>query len=1069
MTPALPTPDSAPTQPSPARRFNSPYLFDDNLVNGVALFTVLLGFLGLFTLAVFIYPSIGQNLDAEARSIIQLRSSAEYIELVLRPGEQAAGLPLASNQPSQEAVLAKLDAMAAPLQLIREAGRSSFLLIDRAADRKIRAEFSREMTAALGSYHELVGPLRAGPPPAVSSRVIFLKIENLLSGYEWYLTTLREYQRSQLRWTALTRTGLIGLFCALAYYWFRRFKKFQQNREAELQQAVKEQTAQINAQNQAQQAQAEYLKLIYQGSRDAIGTIDGRTQRFSSCNAATLTLFGFTTEAEFCAQVPGALSSEYQPDGQLSAQRSVEIITQAFKEGSLTFEWLWKRRDGSTFWGLATLDRLQEGDHFFLLGTIRDLTAQQELARQRKIYEEQLLASASSLATSEAHYRALFEYSADAIGTIDPVTLRYKSANAALLKMFGLRSEAALFSLPPGGLSPEFQPDGRRSVEAALERQRQMNEAPSSSIEWHYKRADGIIFAAQITQVRVMIGGRPIIVATTRDLTKENAALEQERADKRQLAAQAEALARIAEELKTSQEHYRAIFEHTADTVGTVDPLTARYTSCNPAALKMFGVASEADFLAIRPGALSPAFQPDGQPSPVKAASLFKQMLTQEYYTGEWLFQRSDGYEFLAQLTFSRVHVREKVFILATVRDLTLPKAAEKMQQLQAADLQQLAQDRQTKFQLSENRYRSLVDASPDAILVVAPSGKIDLVNPAATSLFGYAFSELRNRSVEQLIPAALANSPAASRSDKPPASKPRSLRPAVINLNARRKDGSEFPAEISLSSVASPDGAQVIWVVRDGSIAQQTARQMAVLLEQEKNVSQMKTRFISLTSHEFRTPMAAAMGSVEILTHHLDRLDQVKRQSLLVRITASLQHMNRMLDDILLLNRADAARVELRLRSVDLGQELQSILQEGELGDGAQHTFHFAPPTADPAFVSDPNLLQHIFSNLLSNAVRYSPVGTTITLRLSFTVDSAIVEVEDQGIGIPLADQARIFDPFERGSNIGQIAGTGLGLNIVQRMVGLLQGTVAVSSITAGGTKFTVVLPRVITPAPQP
>lgn len=398
-----------------------------------------------------------------------------------------------------------------------------------------------------------------------------------------------------------------------------------------------------------------------------------------------------------------------------------------------------------------------------------------------------------------------------------------------------------------------------------------------------------------------------------------------------------------------------------------------------------------------------------------------------------------------------------------------LQKAAEKMQQLQTADLQQLAQDRQAQFQLSENRYRSLVDASPDAILVAGPSGKIDLVNPAATSLFGYAFSELLNRSVEQLIPTALVNAPAAAQLDHPPASEPRSLRPAIIDLNARRKDGSEFPAEVSLSSVASPTGSQVIWVIRDGSVAKQAARQMTVLLEREKNISQMKTRFISLTSHEFRTPMAAAMGSVEILTHHLDRLDQVKRQSLLVRITASLQHMNRMLDDILLLNRADAARVDIRLRPVDLAQELQSILHDGELADGAQHTFHFAPTTADPAFVSDPNLLQHIFSNLLSNAVRYSPVGTTITLRLSFTVDAAIVEVEDQGIGIPLADQARIFDPFERGSNIGLIAGTGLGLNIVQRMVGLLQGTVAVSSITAGGTNFTVVLPRVIGPAPQP
>lgn len=227
MTPALPTPDSAPTQPSPARRFNSPYRFDDNLINGLALLTIFLGFLGLFTLSVFIYPSIGQNLDAEARSIIQLRSSAEYIELVLRPREQAAGLPLASNQSVQEAVLAKLDAMAAPLQLIREARRTSFLLIDRAADRSIRAEFSREMAAALGSYHELVGLLRAGPQPAVSSRVIFLKIENLLSGYERHLTALREYQQTQLRWTSLSRAGMIVLFSSLAYYWFRRFKKFQ--------------------------------------------------------------------------------------------------------------------------------------------------------------------------------------------------------------------------------------------------------------------------------------------------------------------------------------------------------------------------------------------------------------------------------------------------------------------------------------------------------------------------------------------------------------------------------------------------------------------------------------------------------------------------------------------------------------------------------------------------------------------------------------------------------------------------------------------------------------------------
>ena len=223
-----------------------------------------------------------------------------------------------------------------------------------------------------------------------------------------------------------------------------------------------------------------------------------------------------------------------------------------------------------------------------------------------------------------------------------------------------------------------------------------------------------------------------------------------------------------------------------------------------------------------------------------------------------------------------------------------------------------------------------------------------------------------------------------------------------------------------------------------------------------------MKTQFISVTSHEFRTPMAAALGSVEILTYHLDRLDQVKRQALLGRITASLQQMNRMLDDILVLNQADAGRLKLQWCAVNLEERLQAILDESKLVDREQHTFHLASTTADPTLLSDPNLLQHIFSNLLSNAVRYSPAGTVITLRLRFTVEAAIVELDDQGIGIPLADQARIFEPFERGSNIGQIAGTGLGLNIAQRMVGLLQGTIEVSSRTAGGTTFTVVLPRV-------
>ncbi len=1069
MTPVLPTPDSA---PMPARAPAAPRPFSLSAVfygssmrlEVLTVFLVLMGFCGLFTLSVFVYPALGENLDEEARAILQLRANLDYIHQFLTP----AGVPLAGradNVAARENVLAKIRAMAAPVRLIRQAGRSGFLLIDHAADRKKREEFSSEMGASLSSLQELTVQRWAGSKPSLDLEAIDRKIQALLDGYQRYHDSLRAYQVRQFKWTALIRGVLIVFFLGATYYWARRYKRFQTNQQRELQGAVEQQTAQIKIQAQLQKEQAESLRLIYQGSRDAIATIDARTKRFSSCNAAALALFGIPTEAEFCEQLPGALSPEYQPDGRRSDETSTQVITRAFKEGSLTFEWLWKRRDGTTFWGLTTLDRLQEGSQFFLLGTLRDLTAQREFNRLAKVHQEEMAAAAIRIATSEAHYRALFEHTIDPIGTVDPVTLRFKTANPALLKLFGLPSEAALFALPDGALSPEFQPDGSPSLDVARQIQRKNNGLPYSSQEWFYKKSDGCIFPARVTQVRIMISGTPLIIVTIQDLTLERVAAEQERADKQQLASQAKQLEKIADELKASQEHYRAIFDHTADTVGTIDPLTARYTSCNPASLALFGVSSEADFLATPPGGLSPALQPDGQSSAVKAAALFKQMLTQDYYTGEWLFKRADGNEFLAQITFARVHIREKVFILATVRDLTLQKEVERAQQLQTSDLRQLAQEHQQQFQLSENRYRSLVDASPEAILVVAQSGNIELVNPAAALLFGYSLSELISQQIERLIPSAFAKSHAALRADFQEAPAQRTMARGAIEINARRKNGSEFPAEVSLSPVQSPFGPQVICVVRDVSANKQAALQMAALLEQEKNISQMKTRFISLTSHEFRTPMAAAMGSVEILTHHLDRLDQAKRQALLVRITASLQHMNRMLDDILLLNRADASRVDIRLRTLNLGQELRSILQESELGDSEQHSFHYAATAEVPEFVSDPSLLQHIFSNLLSNAVRYSPAGTTITLRLTLTAEAAVVEVADQGIGIPLADHERIFEPFERGSNIGQIAGTGLGLNIVRRMVELLRGTVVVSSLAGGGTNFTVVLPRIDAP----
>ena len=1016
----------------------------------------------LFTIAIFIYPSVGQNLDAEARAVLQLKHTAETLQLEIKQAEEAYLLQLPLNPSRKKAVLDKLETMAAPLLRIRSAGRSAFLLINREEDLNIRGKFAVEMAAVLAQDYELVEQLWAGRKPTLNSEVVLLKIHSLLATHETYLDTLREQQDLQFKRTTLIRAGLLVVSIFVMSYWYKGFKRFGLKLEISLRQAVEQQTRQIQAQSQARMEQAEYLKLIYQGSRDAIATIDPDTKTFTSCNAAALVLFGISTEAEFCKEIPGILPPKQQTDDRRSSELFIQKITEALEKGSETFEWLWTRGDGTGFLGLTSLDRLQTGERFFLLCTLRDLTTERELALERQVNQNHLIEAGNRLATREAHYRALFEHSVDAIGTINPATFFYQTANAALLQMFGLPDLPPFIGLSLEDLSPEFQPDGRSSVEARLGLQRQMNEDSYSSIEWSHKRADGSIFPARITQIRIIANGVSVIVATTHDLTRERAEAALERATTERLAAQAQELGRIAEELKMSEARYRAIFEHSAGPVGTIDPYTGRFTSCNPAALALFGISSEAEFLALGPGEISPVFQPNGELSRVKRKRMFTQMLTQNYQSDEWLFQRTNGSNFIALFTLNSISGRGASFILATVRDLTQQKAAEETQQRATSDLQQLAQDRQTQFQLSENRYRSLVDASPDAIIVVAPSGNIELVNPATALLFGYAANELLDQPIELLIPFLKAKDPAVLQSSYPQSLLQHPMTEGAVDFKGRRKNESEFPAEVSLRPIQSPQGPQAICVVRDVSANRAASIQMASMLEQEKNISQMKTQFISVTSHEFRTPMAAALGSVEILTYHLDRLDQVKRQALLGRITASLQQMNRMLDDILVLNQADAGRLKLQWCAVNLEERLQAILDESKLVDREQHTFHLASTTADPTLLSDPNLLQHIFSNLLSNAVRYSPAGTVITLRLRFTVEAAIVELDDQGIGIPLADQARIFEPFERGSNIGQIAGTGLGLNIAQRMVGLLQGTIEVSSRTAGGTTFTVVLPRV-------
>ena len=278
-----------------------------------------------------------------------------------------------------------------------------------------------------------------------------------------------------------------------------------------------------------------------------------------------------------------------------------------------------------------------------------------------------------------------------------------------------------------------------------------------------------------------------------------------------------------------------------------------------------------------------------------------------------------------------------------------------------------------------------------------------------------------------------------------------------------RKKNGEVFLESVVIAPVVDETGRTTHYVaLKDDITAQRRSTEEASAgIAKEREISEMKSRFISLISHEFRTPLTAAMASAELLHNHLNQLAPAKREELFVRINSSVLRLTEMLDDVLALNRADTENSDLRLVATDLPLFLRDAIEEIRLGDRDAHRFDLLAGGDLAAFVTDTNLLRHIVSNLLGNAARYSPAGTLITMRTE--ADSQGMRLSGRGPGHrDTLDRSRAhFRAFERGSNVGATKGSGLGLSIVKRMTRLLGGSITVVSAEGGGSRFTLVLPR--------
>ena len=229
---------------------------------------------------------------------------------------------------------------------------------------------------------------------------------------------------------------------------------------------------------------------------------------------------------------------------------------------------------------------------------------------------------------------------------------------------------------------------------------------------------------------------------------------------------------------------------------------------------------------------------------------------------------------------------------------------------------------------------------------------------------------------------------------------------------------------------------------------------------EKERQLGELKTRFVSMTSHEFRTPLSVIISSSDLLENYSDRWDAERRMDHLERIRSAANSMDRMLDDILLIGRAEAGMLRASPTHLNLQEFCRHFVESLEHSSARSHCIRYRF-SGDPEVALDERLLSEVVGNLLSNALKYSAPGSQVDFDVVASDEHCRFTVQDQGVGIPEADVPRVFDSFFRGSNADQIKGSGLGLAVVKKALDVQNGTVEVESRLGLGSKFVVLVPR--------